>query len=57
MALNQKEITSLKSKTTAYERGCGEGLRILVEAQYEGKEGDLLGGGKYFKGIIILRGC
>ena len=57
MALNQKEITSLKSKTTAYERGCGEGLRILVEAQYEGKEGDLLGGGKYFKGRYRDKEC
>ena len=57
MALNQKEIRDLKSQTTAYERGCGEGLRILVESQYEGKEGDLLGGGKYFKGRYRDKEC
>lgn len=57
MALNQKEIKSLPTKEKVYERGCGEGLRILVEPQYQGKEGNLLGGGKYFKGRFRDREC
>ena len=57
MALNQKQIRALAPEQSVYERGCGEGLRILVEPQYQGKEGNLVGGGKYFKGRFKDREC
>ena len=50
MTLTQSEIRGLKPTTHLYKKGLGDGLFIFVERAYEGIDGDIRGGGKYFKG-------
>ena len=50
--LNHKQVISLKPKSTTYKKGLGNGLFVVVDKVYKGKNGTKLGGRKYFKGRI-----
>ena len=50
MTLTQSEIRKLNPTSNLYKKGLGDGLFVLVEREYIGKEGIKRGGGKYFKG-------
>ena len=50
--LNSKQLQSLKPESKTYKKGLGNGLFIVVDKVYQGKNGSKLGGRKYFKGRI-----
>tara|TARA_A100001011_G_C14264743_1_gene824127 strand:+ start:565 stop:912 length:348 start_codon:yes stop_codon:yes gene_type:complete len=50
--LNHNQIVALKPTDKTFKKGLGNGLTLLVDKQYKGKNGNLLGGRKYFKGKI-----
>ena len=50
MTLTQSQIQKLDPTSKTYKKGCGYGLFIYVQKEYEGMDGDKRGGGKYFKG-------
>ncbi len=50
--LNHNQIVALKPTNKTFKRGLGNGLTLVVDKQYKGKSGNLLGGRKYFKGRV-----
>ena len=50
--LNHNQIVALKPTNKTYKKGLGNGLTLVVDKQYKGKNGNLLGGRKYFKGRV-----
>ena len=52
LMLNHKQIVALKPTDKTFKRGLGNGLTLVVDRQYKGKNGNLLGGRKYFKGRV-----
>tara|TARA_B100001094_G_scaffold315204_1_gene354942 strand:- start:710 stop:1972 length:1263 start_codon:yes stop_codon:yes gene_type:complete len=50
MTLTQSEIRKLSPTSSRYKKGLGDGLFLYVERSYEGIDGDIRGGGKYFRG-------
>ena len=50
--LNSKQLQSLKPESQPYKKGLGNGLFVVVDKVYQGKNGSKLGGRKYFKGRI-----
>ena len=50
--LNHNQIVALQPTNKTFKRGLGNGLTLVVDKQYKGKNGNLLGGRKYFKGRV-----
>ena len=50
--LNHQQLVSLQPDSKTYKKGLGNGLFIVVDKVYQGKNGSKLGGRKYFKGRI-----
>ena len=50
--LNYNQIVALKPTDKTFKKGLGNGLTLVVDKQYKGKTGNLLGGRKYFKGRV-----
>ena len=50
--LNHNQILALKPTDKTFKKGLGNGLILVVDRQYKGKNGNLLGGRKYFKGRV-----
>ena len=50
--MNHNQILSLKPADKTFKRGLGNGLTLVVDRQYKGKNGNLLGGRKYFQGRV-----
>ena len=50
--LNHNQIVALKPTNKTFKRGLGNGLTLVVDKEYKGKNGNLLGGRKYFQGRI-----
>ena len=50
--LNHNQIVALKPTNKTFKRGLGNGLTLVVDKKYKGKNGNLLGGRKYFQGRI-----
>ena len=50
--LNHNQIVALKPTNKTFKRGLGNGLTLVVDRQYKGKNGNLWGGRKYFKGRV-----
>ena len=50
--LNHNQIVALKPTNKTFKRGLGNGLTLVVDKQYKGKSGNLLGGRKYFQGRV-----
>ena len=48
--LTQQDIRNLKPTDSEYKRGCGNGLYVVIDKKFVGKDGKKYGGGKYFKG-------
>ena len=48
--LTQHDIRHLKPTDSQYKRGCGNGLYVVIDNKFVGKDGKKYGGGKYFKG-------
>ena len=52
MTLTQSEIRKLSPTSSPYKKGLGDGLFLFVERAYKGIDGDVRGGGKYFRGKL-----
>ena len=50
--MNHNQIVAIKPTEKTFKRGLGNGLTLVVDRQYKGKRGNLLGGRKYFQGRI-----
>jgi len=50
MTITQSEIRKLAPTSITYKKGVGDGMFVVVERKYIGKNGISKGGGKYFKG-------
>ena len=50
--MNHNQIVAIKPTEKTFKRGLGNGLTLVVDRQYKGKGGNLLGGRKYFQGRI-----
>ena len=48
--LTQHDIRHLKPTDSQYKRGCGNGLYVVIDKKFVGKDGKKYGGSKYFIG-------
>ena len=50
--MKHNQIVALPPTNKTFKRGLGNGLTLVVNRQYKGKSGKLLGGKKYFQGRV-----
>ena len=50
--MNHNQIVAIQPTNKTFKRGLGNGLTLVVDKQYKGKSGNLLGGRKYFQGRV-----